>query len=112
MQSRMEMIFVGDGCAGCKTNVGAIMESNAATWRAFVSARKTCAVDMQGNDCAFILDYYNKRGNLSASIGITRAGFRQITGEVPKTRAQYERIDREFWDKAKADRAARLSATA
>jgi hypothetical protein len=98
----MEMIFVGDGCPGAKTNVGAIMDTNAETWRAFQAARKQCAVDMQSPECAFILDFYNRRGDLAGSIGITRDGFRQITGEYAKSRAYYERIDREYWDKAKA----------
>jgi len=104
--SYMEMIFVGDGCQGAKTDTGAAMETNAETWRAFQAARKSCAVDVQSDECAFILDYYNCRGDLAASIGITKAGFKEITGKHPKTRAQYERIDREFWNKARSRRVA------
>ena len=104
-ESYMEMLFVGDGCQGAKTFVGCVCETNAETWRAFQAARKEYAVETQSDECAFILDYYNRRGDLADSFGLTKAGFRAITGTQPKTRAQYEKIDRDYWNKARSERA-------
>jgi hypothetical protein len=110
MESRMEFVFVGDGCQASKTGVGCIMKSNAATWRFFRMAKRFHAVDINTSD--FILDYYNSKGDLADSIGINRHGFRAITGEVPQERAYYEAFDKAYWNKVRSEHSARNNQSA
>lgn len=94
MQSRMEMTFLCSNGDGLKTDVGAIFDNNAETYAAFLfAARLGVAID----DAEFLLDYYNREGDLSDTIGLTRAGFERITGNQAKSEEAYRAIDRDFW---------------
>lgn len=104
MSSRMEMIFIDSEDLARKTNVGAMMDTPAQTWAAFNAARRFA---VEYKDAAFLLDYYNKRGDLADTIPVSREGFEAITGERPLTEADYVRIDEEYWAQARADYEAR-----
>lgn len=103
MESRMEIIYVGNGDQGYKTGIGAIFETPRATWDAFCSARKI-AVPLK--TAPFLLDYYNRKGDLNLTIGLDEAGFELITGEKAKTAAEYAEIDARIWAEARDARAA------
>ena len=94
MESRMEMIYVGNNTC-YKTGVGAIFDTNAETYAAFRSAKR---LDVGMQDAVFLLDYYNRKGDLAGTIGLLPEGYEQITGEKALTEAQYRDIDRKYWD--------------
>lgn len=94
MQSRMEMHYIDSHDQARKTNVGAIFDTNAETYAAFLSAKR---LDVGGQKADFLLDYYNRRGDLSDTIGITRASFERITGQPVLSEAEYLKIDADFW---------------
>lgn len=97
--SRMEMIFIDTDGQARKTGIGAIMDTPLETWLAFLSAK---SLEVSAERAQFIIDYYNRAGELSDSIRIDAAGFRQITGEDPKSDAEYRQIDRDFWRDVRA----------
>jgi hypothetical protein len=92
--SRMEMIYIDTDRQARKTGVGAVFDTPSMTWQAFCSTRPH-AVPIEEAD--FILDYYNRKGDLSASIPISRASFERITGERALTDAEYRALDAQFW---------------
>lgn len=96
IRSEMEMIYVCKGPNAYKTGIGAIFDTNAATFDAFKSAKKI-GVPLQ--DAEFLLDYYNRRGELSDTVGLSRSGFEYITGEKAKSESEYAEVDREHWAK-------------
>jgi len=100
VMSRMEMIYIDSDGDARKTNVGAAMESNAATWKAFNMARR---FDVGCKKAQFILDYYNRKGDLADTIGLDAAGFVAISGEHPKSEAEYRQIDEEFCAEARRE---------
>lgn len=97
MQSRMEMIYVGND-TGYKTGVGAIFDTNAETYAAFKSAK---CLDVGMKDAVFLLDYYNRKGDLADTIGLSPEGYERITGEKALSEAQYREIDQRFWDEVR-----------
>lgn len=102
MQSRMETFYCGPGRKVLyKTGIGAIMESSADTWADFKSRRK---LEVPAHRATFLLDYYNRRGDLSDTIFLDDTGYAAITGEKVKTEAQYRKIDSDYWRKTKAER--------
>jgi len=92
--SRMEMIFIDSDNHARKTGVGAIFDTPELTWAAFRSAKRI-AVPMDRAE--FLLDYYNRRDDLSDTIPLSRSGFEYITGQRALTDADYRRIDAEHW---------------
>ena len=100
MQSRMETNYVGNN-KGYKTGVGAIFDTNADTYAAFLAAKP---LDVGLKDPVFLLDYYNRKGELADTIGLSPEGFEQVTGEKALTEEQYCEIDRRYWDDARAAR--------
>lgn len=94
MESRMEMIYVGND-TGYKTGVGAIFDTNAETYAAFRSAKR---LDVGVQDAVFLLDYYNRKGDLAYTIGLSATGYEQITGEKALNEMQYRDIDGKYWD--------------
>jgi hypothetical protein len=99
MRSRMEMIFVGTGHRNSyKAGVGAIFDTDAQTWAAFKSYRR---IEVPQKKATFLLDYYNRRGDLAHTIFLDNAGFTAISGEAVKTSAEYRKVDRKYWDKAR-----------
>jgi hypothetical protein len=94
MQSRMEMIYIDSDNQARQTGIGAIFETNAETLAAFRSAKR-CDVGHARAD--FLLDYYNRRGDLSDTIGLTRADFERISGERVLSEAEYREIDAAYW---------------
>ncbi len=99
MASRMEMIYIDREEAARHTGVGAIMDSPAETWAAFRSARR---LEVPINEAVFLLDYYNRRGDLADTIALSAHGFTRITGEQPKTDEEYRAIDAAYWTSFKA----------
>lgn len=98
MASFMELIFI-DGDNACQTNMRNEQASDAETWKAFRRARPF-AVDIK--KATFLLDYHNRKGDLADTIPIDDAGFFALTGQLPKTAAEYQKIDREFWDSVRS----------
>lgn len=94
MRSRMEMHFIDSHGQARKTGVGAVMDTDAETYAAFLSAKR---LDVDGQKADFLLDYYNRRGDLSDTIGITCASFERITGRPVLSEAEYLKIDADFW---------------
>lgn len=92
--SVMEMIYIDSDGHARKTGVGAAMESNEDTWRAFRSAKR---LEVPVEDAAFLLDYYNRNGDLADTISLSSTGFAQITGERVLTEDQYREIDSSYW---------------
>jgi hypothetical protein len=90
----MEMIFIDSDDQARHTNVGAAMGSNAATWAAFRSYR---FFDVGKDRAQFLLDYHNAKGDLAGTIFLDAAGFIAISGEKPKTDADYRQIDADYW---------------
>jgi hypothetical protein len=92
--SRMEMIYIDSDRQARKTGVGAIMDTPEQTWSAFRSARR---LEVPMEDAAFLLDYYNRKGDLSDTIAISREAYTRITGEPVLSEQEYREIDRAFW---------------
>lgn len=99
MTSRMEMIYIDSDGHARQTGIGAIFDSNADTFAAFRSAKPH---DVGPERAEFLLDYYNRKGDLTDTIGITRAVFERITGEQAKSDAEYRAIDAAYWASAQA----------
>lgn len=73
------------------------MASNALTYAAFNSYREFAE---EGG--SFLCDYYNAKGDLSATIQLSAASFSRITGEKIKTEVGYKKIDEKYWKDARA----------
>lgn len=102
MTSRMEMIYIDSDGHARKTGVGAIFDTNAETLAAFRSAKPH---DVGTERAEFLLDYYNRKGDLTDTIGITRSVYERITGEQAKSDAEYRALDAEYWASQQAPRA-------
>lgn len=99
MESRMETFYCGPRRKVLyKTGVGAIFRSNAETWADFRSRRK---LEVPSHRATFLLDYYNRHGDLAGTIYLDNAGYTAITGERVKTEAQYRKIDADYWADAR-----------
>ena len=96
-RSRLEMIYIDSEDAARKTNVGAVMETNQETWHAFLSAKQ---LEVPAEKAQFLLDYYNRKGDLADTICLDAAGFKQITGEPVLSEAEYVAIDGAYWKEA------------
>lgn len=92
--SRMEMIYIDANHQALKTGVGAIMDTPLLTWADF-NARRAMAVPFE--DAEFILDYYNRNGDLAASIPLSAEGYKAITGQPVLSEDEYRQIDHDFW---------------
>lgn len=97
--SYMEMIFIDSEDLARHTNVGAALDTSAATWAAFNSYRRY-AVPIER--ASFLLDYHKANHDLADTIPLDVAGFEAITGEKAKTDAAYLAIDEEYWGHARA----------
>lgn len=96
--SRMEMIYIDSTDQGRQTGVGAVFDTPAETWRAFNSARRLA---VPSDKATFLLDYYNRKGELANTICLSRSGFEKITGEKAKSDAAYRKLDRKYWADAR-----------
>jgi hypothetical protein len=92
--SRMEMIYIDTDGQARKAGVGAIMDTPLQTWQAFRSAK---VLEVAISDADFILDYYNRNGDLSESIALSSSAYTQITGEPVLSDSEYRKIDADFW---------------
>lgn len=99
--SLMEMIYIDSDRQARKTNVGAIMDTPMETWLAFLSAKRL-DVGLEGGE--FLLDYYNRKGDLADTIALSRRSFERITGQKALTDAEYREIDRAFWSELSAQK--------
>lgn len=98
MQSFMELIFIDPADDNARqTNMRRAAATNAETWREFCGYRKH-AVDIK--TATFLLDYHNKKGMVD-TIALDNAGFRAITGQVPKPASAYRKIDTDHWKAAR-----------
>lgn len=107
--SRMEMIYIDSDNQGRKTGIGAIFETPAETWAAFLSAKRL-AVPIEKAE--FILDYYNRKGDLADSIPLNRESYEFITRAKALSEAQYRDIDAAFWRDLRTELAAEKRAGA
>lgn len=103
MKSYMEMIYIDSNDNARHTNVGAAMDSNAATWAAFQSYRR---FEVGEDRAQFLLDYHNAKGYLGGTIRLDAGGFTAISGERLKSDAAYRKIDDDYWAEARAARQA------
>lgn len=99
MPSFMELIFIDSEDLAQKTGLTRSLDSDAETWAEFQSYRR---FGVEIEEAKFLLDYYNRKGDLADSIAIDANGFTEITGQAPKTDATYRKIDRDFWRAAQA----------
>ncbi len=88
------MVYVGTGQSALKTGIGAVFETNAETYAAFLSAKR---LNVGLKSATYLLDYYNRKGDLSGTIGLDTKGYERISGEKAKTEAEYKAIDDAFW---------------
>ncbi len=98
--SYVEIIYVDSESQGRKTGLFFEWETPEATWAAFRAAR---IHDVGVKACQFLVDYYNRKGDLSHTIGITAAAFETITGKKPESEEYYRNFDRDFWKKEFAE---------
>lgn len=99
--SYVEVIYIDREDNACrKTGLCYEWETPLATWAAFRAAKPH---QIDGDDCTFLLDYYNRKGDLADTICINDAAFREITGERVKSNQHYRDFDRDFWRKELAD---------
>lgn len=99
--SFVEIIYIDSEDNARQTNLRTACNTNAATHAAFRSFRRH-AVDIK--QARFLLDYHNARGDLSDTIAIDDTGFRAVTGQEPKTDAEYVKLDSDYWDEVRKDR--------
>lgn len=107
-KSYMLMIYIDDADDARQTNFGAAMDTDALTWATFQSYRR---MEVGSDDCKFLLDYYNRKGDLADTIRLDVSGFRAITGETEKSDAEYVKIDKDYWADARAKYEARKVAS-
>lgn len=88
-----EIIDVRDG-DGCKTGHGAAFLSEKKARASFDTFRQLNVTDARH---AFLLDLHAADGTLIDTILLDAAGFKQVTGEHPKSAAHHARVDRKFW---------------
>lgn len=98
--SRMETFYCGDGTVLYKTCIGCIADTPAETWRLFNNARQAA---VPRERATFLLDYYNRHGDLAGTIFLDAFGYAAITNEPVLTEAQYAKIDRDYWRKAQKE---------
>lgn len=103
MTSFMEMIYIDSEDDARQTGLQRSLATDADTWDEFRSFRKYSVNIKQAR---FLLDYHNRHGDLSDTIAIDDAGFRAITGQQPKTDAEYRKLDADFWTEVSASRQA------
>lgn len=99
-QSFMELIYIDSDDQACQTGLRRSASTNAQTSAEF-RRWKFLAVDIK--QARFLLDYHNAKGDLSDTIAIDEEGFRAITGQAPKTDAEYRKIDTDFWNDVRSD---------
>ena len=106
-KSRMDFIFIDDEGNARNTRVGAMFETDAQTWENFKSWR---FLESDGPEARFILDYYNSKGDLTDSIRMDARAFERITNEKALSNAEYVRLDKKYWEEARAKWRARKAA--
>lgn len=97
--SYMEMIYIDSDGQSRKTNLRLSLGTDADTWAKFRSFR-AFGVDIK--QTRFLLDYHNRKGDLSDTIALDGAGFTVITGQRPKTECEYRKIDSDFWKEVRS----------
>lgn len=97
--SFIELIYIDNGNDARQTGLRRALETDAKTWAEFQSYRRH-GVDIK--KARFLIDYHNARGDLGSTIAIDADGFRAITGQDPKTDAEYCKIDADYWDEARS----------
>jgi hypothetical protein len=98
----MQMIYIDTDGDARHTNVGVAMNSNSETRHAF-EALRPLSVDFAMAD--FLLDLHDANGDLVDTLAIRKEDFPIITGEVVKSDADYRRIDRQYWVRARRQHA-------
>jgi len=99
----MELIYIDSDDDARQTDMRAANGSDAETWATFRSYRRY-AVDIK--TALFLLDYHKANNDLADTIPIDATGFKIITGQEPKSDAEYRKIDSDFWDAVRKDRKA------
>jgi hypothetical protein len=99
MSSFMEILYIDSEDLARKTSMENAAGSNAETLARFRSFR-IYAVDIK--TARFLLDYHNAKGDLSDTIPLDERGFAAITGQRPKSDAEYQKIDTQYWNDVRA----------
>jgi hypothetical protein len=97
--SYMEIIYIDTEDQARKTHLRLSLETDAATWAQFRSYRR---YGVNIKHATFLLDYHNRKGDLSDTIALDRYGFEMITGQQPKTDAEYVKLDSDFWNEVRS----------
>lgn len=96
-RSYIEIIYIDREDLARHTNLARSADTNAATRAEFNSYRRYGIGIKQAR---FVLDYYNRKGDLADTIPIDEAGFEAITGQTPKSDEDYCAIDAAYWQHA------------
>lgn len=97
--SYMSLIYIDSDDQARKTNLSASQGTDAATWAAFRSYERH-RVDIK--KARFLIDYHNRKGDLSHTIPIDETGFTAVTGQPPLSEADYRKIDADHWNDVRA----------
>lgn len=102
MTSFMEFIYIDSENLARKTGLARSCDRDADTWAEFRSYRHL-GVDIK--QARFLLDYHNRKGDLSDTIALDEAGFWAITYSEPESEAHYRKIDSDYWKEARSEAA-------
>lgn len=96
----MEMLFIDSGGDARQTGMGLAFETEAAARAEFDCYR---AHEVEKPDATFLLDLHNEGGDLVDTILLDDTGFEIVTGSQRLSEADYQRIDKEYWDEARRE---------
>lgn len=103
MTSFIEVIYIDNEDLARKTGLGLSLATSAEAWAKFRNLR-LYGVDIKHP--RFLIDYHKANGDLADTIAVDADGFTAITGQQPKTDAEYCKIDADYWDEISRDRQA------
>jgi len=88
---------------GSKTGMGAAWPTEAEARRAFDGAR---FLEVSSKGAEFLIDLHNANGDLLDTICTNAIGFEVLIGDPPKSVEEYDAHDADYWQRARAERAA------
>ena len=95
----LETLYLGDSGTGCKTLIGAEFSSDAETVAAFERAKKS-QIDV--SVAPFLLDLKEDNGDIIDTIGLSDEMYTRITGEPVLSAEEYQEINTNWWQAARA----------
>jgi hypothetical protein len=98
----MEMIYIDSEDQARHTGLGSAMDTDKGTRALFKSYRY---LEVTKGAAKFLLDLYDG-SDLIDTICLDAAGFRKVTGQLPKDDEAYRKIDDDYWADARREKAA------